>query len=140
MLESCSTTYSAKPVIEITPAAAVTTATPEAAVSAATPEAAVSDITATPTATPAPVFSDAETPGAPSVCARVLIDPGHGGGDYGAEVISFGLNEKDINLTIALRLYNLMRQDAGKVYVNMTRFDETTVSKPDRAEMAERGC
>jgi len=113
--------------------------------------AAASDYTAAPAFTPAPADSpapaDTPTPAAsaapadtltptPSLHANVLIDPGHGGDDYGAEVESLGLNEKTINMTIALKLYNLLQQDAGKVHAYMTRFDETTVSRPDRAAMA----
>jgi len=79
--------------------------------------------------------TDTPTP-TPAIFARVLIDPGHGGDDYGAEVDSLGLNEKTLNLAIALKLYNLLQQDTDKIYVNMTRFAETTVSRPDRVAMA----
>jgi len=92
----------------------------------------------TPTNTPIPAVSallPTPTP-APSIYANILIDPGHGGDDHGADVDFQNLNEKDINLTIALRLYRLLQQDYEKIRVNMTRFDETTVSKLDRVEMA----
>jgi N-acetylmuramoyl-L-alanine amidase len=87
----------------------------------------------------APALREAPPPAftpTPGIYANVLIDPGHGGDDYGAEVESMDLNEKTINMTIAMRLYNLLKQDSGKVRVGMTRYDETTVSRPDRVAMA----
>jgi N-acetylmuramoyl-L-alanine amidase len=81
--------------------------------------------TQTPTQTPTPV-----------TYANVLIDPGHGGEDNGAEVESPAINEKVLNMTIASRLYELLKKDTGRVRVTMTRYSETTVSRPRRVEIA----
>ncbi len=51
----------------------------------------------------------------------VIVDAGHGGKDPGA--IYFGVNEKDLNLDISLRLYNMLKEAGIKVY--MTRNDDT---------------
>jgi len=88
----------------------------------------------TPSNTPAPTVTP--TPAPTPIPVRVLIDPGHGGDDYGAEVESLNLNEKTLNMTIALRLYDLLRQDRDRIFVNMTRFEETTVPLSERAAMA----
>lgn len=51
----------------------------------------------------------------------IVIDPGHGGRDGGAESSS-GVNEKDINLTIALHIKELAERDGWKVV--MTREED----------------
>jgi len=68
--------------------------------------------------------------------ARVLIDPGHGGSDYGASSDTLGIDEKAVNMYIALKLYSLLQQDRDRVYVNMTRFSDASVSLHERASMA----
>lgn len=60
-------------------------------------------------------------------CA-VVLDPGHGGSDYGA--IRCGINEKDINLDVAKRVQALL-QEKG-VSVTMTRNTDVFVSLEDR--------
>lgn len=63
----------------------------------------------------------------------VVIDPGHGGKDPGAQ--SHGMNEKDVNLDISLVLYNLLEQDPNyKVYI--TRFDDSYPTLQDRCDIA----
>jgi len=69
---------------------------------------------------------------APSV--KVFIDAGHGGSDPGA--VRFGLNEKDANLDIALRLKNKLQ--ASGFDVVMTRTDDSYYSLDDRVNMANR--
>lgn len=67
----------------------------------------------------------------------VVIDPGHGGKDPGAQAIRDGvkiLNEKDINLDIAHRL-NRMLQEAG-VSTYMLREDDTHISLYGRPALA----
>lgn len=60
--------------------------------------------------------------------SSVVLDPGHGGSDYGA--IRCGINEKDINLDVAKRIEAIL---AGKgVSVTMTRNIDTFVSLEDR--------
>ncbi|MDR2649328.1 MAG: N-acetylmuramoyl-L-alanine amidase [Clostridiales bacterium] len=88
-----------------------------------------------PSVTPSPSPTNTPSP-KPIIYANVLIDPGHGGDDYGAEVESPSINEKILNMTIASRLYELLRRDSEKVRVSMTRYGETTVSRPRRVEIA----
>jgi hypothetical protein len=68
----------------------------------------------------------------------VVIDPGHGGNDPGSQAIRDGvevLNEKDINLDIALRL-NRMLNDAG-VSTYMLRTEDTSISLYERPRDGE---
>lgn len=58
----------------------------------------------------------------------VVLDPGHGGTDYGA--IRNGINEKDINLDVAKRVEALLASKGVVVY--MTRNIDETVSLLDR--------
>jgi N-acetylmuramoyl-L-alanine amidase len=46
----------------------------------------------------------------------ILIDPGHGGYDGGAEGKS-GIKEKDINLSISLKLKNRLLEEGYEVYM-----------------------
>lgn len=62
----------------------------------------------------------------------VVIDPGHGGADCGA--IYEGIYEKDINLSVSLKVRQLLQQ-AG-VNVIMTRAEDTTVGLYTRAPIA----
>lgn len=58
----------------------------------------------------------------------VVIDPGHGGSDYGA--IRDGINEKDINMDIARRVQSMLESKGVKTY--MTRDKDETVSLESR--------
>ncbi len=65
--------------------------------------------------------------------ARVLIDPGHGGKDTGAT--RRGVLEKDINLKVAKRLYDLLIKE--KMFdVKMSRNDDTFIPLGDRPVLA----
>jgi N-acetylmuramoyl-L-alanine amidase len=64
----------------------------------------------------------------------VIIDPGHGGKDSGAEVGSD--REKDINLSVALKLVELLRAHGAKVV--MTRADDTFIELDDRAGLSNK--
>jgi len=67
----------------------------------------------------------------------VVIDPGHGGNDPGSQAIRNGvevLNEKDINLDIALRLNRMLK--AAGVSTYMLRTEDTSVSLYERPAMA----
>lgn len=65
--------------------------------------------------------------------ARVLIDPGHGGKDTGAT--RKGIREKDINLKVAKRLYDLLVKE--KMFdVKMSRNDDTFIPLGDRPVLA----
>ena len=91
------------------------------AASAALPEAAVS--------TPA---GGSELP----IATRplVVIDPGHGGIDSGAETRS-GIKEKDIVLAFALRLQELL-VESGRFDVALTREDDTFLRLEERVALA----
>lgn len=65
----------------------------------------------------------------------VMIDPGHGGFDYGARTAT--LDEKDLTLVLALALREQLLGDGG-VRVAMTRQDDRFVALGERAEAARR--
>ena len=67
--------------------------------------------------------------------ARVVIDPGHGGHDPGAQVR--GLNEATLTLDVALRLEKLLLQQPG-VEVVLTRRTDAYVPLEQRTEIANR--
>lgn len=60
-----------------------------------------------------------------AVTKRIVLDPGHGGFDAGAESKS-GLVEKDITLDIAKRVKTLLERDTS-VAVHLTRTDDVFV-------------
>lgn len=64
----------------------------------------------------------------------IVIDPGHGGTDYGA-IGSAGTREKDVALKIAKELAKLIRSDK-QFKVIMTRDRDKTVSLEERARVA----
>ena len=65
---------------------------------------------------------------------KIIIDPGHGGKDPGA-IGKSGLKEKDVNLDIALRLRQLLR-DRLHVEVLMTRDSDTYPTLQERTKFA----
>ena len=66
----------------------------------------------------------------------VIIDPGHGGTDPGAVgAISY---EKDINLDVAKKLGDLIKNNHKDVKVLYTRTDDKKLKLKDRAEFANR--
>ncbi len=74
-------------------------------------------------------------PGTPArSLGLVLLDPGHGGDDYGAR--AFGLHEADLTLDIAMRVRSSLLALAPDLRVVMTREDDTFVSLEQRAAMA----
>ncbi|HWV20933.1 MAG TPA: N-acetylmuramoyl-L-alanine amidase [Devosia sp.] len=64
----------------------------------------------------------------------VVIDPGHGGIDSGAEAPN-GVREKDIVLAFSLRLQELLVQ-SGRFDVALTREDDTYLRLEERVELA----
>lgn len=64
----------------------------------------------------------------PAPLKSICLDPGHGGSDPGA--IYFGMNEKDLNLSVGLNLQNRLTADGYTVH--MTRTTDTTLSNADR--------
>ena len=69
--------------------------------------------------------------------ARVVIDPGHGGHDPGAQVR--GLNEAGLVLDIALRLERLLLKEPG-VEVVLTRRTNAYVALEERTTIANRSA
>jgi N-acetylmuramoyl-L-alanine amidase len=65
----------------------------------------------------------------------VMIDPGHGGFDYGARAPGF--DEKALTLGLALALRDRLLADGG-FRVAMTRDDDSFVALSERAEAARR--
>lgn len=72
--------------------------------------------------------------GAPAGVDLILIDPGHGGNDYGAR--AFGMQEADIVLDVALRVREVLRARLPAVRVVLTRERDVFVSLEQRAAMA----
>jgi N-acetylmuramoyl-L-alanine amidase len=66
----------------------------------------------------------------------VIIDPGHGGEDHGAEGPG-GLREKNVTLALARRLAARLRGDLG-CRVVLTRDGDIAVSLPERTAIANR--
>lgn len=77
---------------------------------------------------------------APSAVARpravdlIVLDPGHGGDDYGAR--AYGLHEADLALDLALRVRDVLSRRAPGIRVVLTRESDTFVSLEQRAAMA----
>jgi N-acetylmuramoyl-L-alanine amidase len=67
--------------------------------------------------------------------ARIVIDPGHGGHDPGAE--ARGLTEAEVTLDVALRLEKLLSKQPG-VEVLLTRRANTFVPLEERTAIANR--
>jgi N-acetylmuramoyl-L-alanine amidase len=67
--------------------------------------------------------------------SRIVIDPGHGGRDPGAQVR--GLNEADLTLDVALRLERLLEKEPG-LEVVLTRRTNVYLSLEERTEIANR--
>jgi N-acetylmuramoyl-L-alanine amidase len=67
----------------------------------------------------------------------VVIDPGHGGRDTGSQAIRDGveiLNEKDINLDVAMRLNDMLKAAGVRTYI--LRETDTTITLYDRPSLA----
>lgn len=69
---------------------------------------------------------------APNKKPRIVLDPGHGGHDPGA-IGRMGLKEKDVNLDIALRVRDLLKEDFE---VFMTRENDVFISLDERTAFA----
>ena len=67
---------------------------------------------------------------------RIVIDPGHGGHDLGTTGPG-GLLEKDLVLSIALDLQNLLQEKLG-AQVILTRSDDTFISLEQRSAIANQ--
>ena len=88
-------------------------------------------------ADPDPASADAEPIpdfGAPAEIRTIVIDPGHGGTDAGAQGPE-GTLEKDVTLSVAQRLRTLLERRLG-VRVILTRTGDTLVALDRRAAIA----
>lgn len=65
---------------------------------------------------------------------KIFIDPGHGGRDPGAT--ANGLQEKDICLTIALKLQDVLKRNYVGHHVTLSRTQDQTLSLKARTDMA----
>jgi N-acetylmuramoyl-L-alanine amidase len=86
---------------------------------------------AAPSVVPAP--EDISSVAFPLEVRKIILDPGHGGADPGAQAAS-GLWEKDITLDVARRLKTLLLE--GGFEVQMTREKDESVSLRERAQFA----
>lgn len=84
---------------------------------------------------PDSMITDIKTIGPDEKIDVIVIDPGHGGNDYGAIGRSRGTREKEINLDIARRLAKLIRKDK-QLKVVLTRNDDVSVTLDQRAKTA----
>lgn len=66
---------------------------------------------------------------------RIVIDPGHGGKDYGAPGYQRGVYEKDINLMLARRLARKIRKELGYEVI-MTRNSDRYLTLEERTAIA----
>ena len=67
--------------------------------------------------------------------SRIVIDPGHGGHDPGAQ--GKGLDESDLTLDVALRLEKLLQKEPG-LEVTLTRRSDVYVPLEERTAIANR--
>jgi parallel beta-helix repeat protein len=88
-----------------------------------------------PPVTPIPPVSPSPAPTPTATATIVVVDPGHGGNDPGAIGID-GLREKDINLSVAQQIAELLRQQGVRVV--MTRSDDRTLELAPRVSIAEQ--
>lgn len=75
-------------------------------------------------------------PSAPLAGVRIVLDPGHGGADRGACHFGDGLIEKQINLDVAFRLEERLRDLGAEVH--LTRVDDRFIPLDERAAFANR--
>jgi N-acetylmuramoyl-L-alanine amidase len=73
----------------------------------------------------------------------IILDPGHGGKDWGAyaqwevDGLTTNLREKNINLDVALRAADLLRQRFPDKEIRLTRSDDHFVTLTERVRIAE---
>jgi N-acetylmuramoyl-L-alanine amidase len=72
---------------------------------------------------------------APNAQTMILLDPGHGGGDYGTQGIQSGCLEKNLALDLAHQLGKLLRAE-GSITVVLTRTADVPLDSKHRAEIA----
>src|SRR5690625_4127057 len=65
---------------------------------------------------------------------KIFIDPGHGGADPGAT--ANGLREKNLCLSLALKLRDILNQEYAGHTLRLSREADTTVTLKQRTNMA----
>lgn len=65
---------------------------------------------------------------------NIFIDPGHGGKDPGA--VYNGLMEKDLTLSIALKLKNMLNHNYSGYAIKLSRESDVTIHLEERTNMA----
>ena len=70
----------------------------------------------------------------PRAMDLLVLDPGHGGDDFGAR--AFGLEEQDITLDLAIRVRDILRARVPGTRVVLTREEDRFVSLEQRTAMA----
>jgi N-acetylmuramoyl-L-alanine amidase len=99
---------------------------------------------ATPQTVPATVPATNKLPPEPQLASlpavlqvhSIMIDPGHGGKDPGA--IAFGLEEKNLTLSIARDLRAVLQKRHPELRVGMTRDSDVFIPLQERPEIAKR--
>jgi N-acetylmuramoyl-L-alanine amidase len=71
----------------------------------------------------------------PQASRVIVIDPGHGGSNFGTRNVLDGSNEKEFALDWAKRLATLLATNGWKVY--LTRSNDTDISLSNRVSFAE---
>ncbi|WKV07866.1 N-acetylmuramoyl-L-alanine amidase [Thermoanaerobacterium sp. CMT5567-10] len=64
----------------------------------------------------------------------IVVDPGHGGSDSGA--VGYGYFEKDINLSVSLKLRDVFK--ANNVDIILTRDKDVTLGLSERCDIANK--
>ena len=85
-----------------------------------------------------PLCSAAQVAGDAMRIKTVVIDPGHGGKDPGAISRNGKYYEKNITLSVALKLGNLIKQSYPNIKVIYTRSSDKYIELSKRAEIANR--
>ncbi len=73
---------------------------------------------------------------APRPLRTIVIDPGHGGPDFGARNLEAKVDEKSLALDVALRVERLLRASDPSWRVVLTRSDDRFITLADRARFA----
>ena len=74
-----------------------------------------------------------QKPKKPPIKNKVVIDPGHGGTDYGA--IRDGINEKDLTIDLSQRVASILKSKGYKYA--LTRTDDTYLGLQERCDFTE---
>lgn len=101
-------------------------------------ESSISPLPAVPAIKPAPLEKEAKGVERPAIgkIRRIVVDPGHGGHDPGAQGAG-GTREKDVVLQIALRLAHRLKEELG-LDVVLTRSTDVFLELQERTAIANK--